>query len=187
MQELYSKYFQKSKVFCFPLLEIKNPEFINTTSTFLSWPGEYLPEDGKLICQYDKWANSYLNPTDLRELDLHSKYERKFQVSEKSTIYVFDMSEYFLDWLWILNGKYSKLSVEYKRKVILHFARNPMQANVIRKILYPAKHYAEFASLIDVPVSIVREVGEVLDPPNFEKEQIILENKLFSIHKGLFQ
>jgi hypothetical protein len=167
-------------VFCFPLLGIKNSANHLLKGTYLAWDGEYNVEDLKLICQVEEHQRRmfYLDLDNVFESN--PMFERKIDISSTNSVYVFDFSNYLNDWLLFVDGKYSMLSIEYKRMVILRFAKNPRQATVIRKILYPSKHYHEFAKIVDVPVSVVREVGEVLDPPDLHKEKLILENKIIS-------
>ena len=49
---LYTKYFQKSKVFVYPLLGIKKGTSVVPNETYIAWNNSYGPEDRKLICLY---------------------------------------------------------------------------------------------------------------------------------------
>jgi hypothetical protein len=42
---LYKKYFQKSKIFIYPLLDIKRGTQIVPSETYLAWNDLYSPED----------------------------------------------------------------------------------------------------------------------------------------------
>ena len=53
LTSIYSKYFQKSKVFIYPLLGIKRGLSVVPKETYVAWEGHYKPEDMKLICVYD--------------------------------------------------------------------------------------------------------------------------------------
>ena len=52
INQLYAKYFQKSKLFLYPLLGLQRgltaPEEV-----YFSWEGKYAPEDQKLILVYN--------------------------------------------------------------------------------------------------------------------------------------
>ena len=50
LTSIYSKYFQKSKVFIYPLLGIKRGLSVVPKETYISWEGHCKPEDMKLIC-----------------------------------------------------------------------------------------------------------------------------------------
>jgi hypothetical protein len=49
---LYRKYFQKSKIFLYPLLDIKRGVSVIPEETYLAWGKSYSPEDMKLVCVY---------------------------------------------------------------------------------------------------------------------------------------
>jgi hypothetical protein len=49
---LYRKYFQKSKIFLYPLLDIKRGTSVIPSETYLAWGTSYTTEDMKLICVY---------------------------------------------------------------------------------------------------------------------------------------
>ena len=53
LNSVYTKYFQKSKVFLYPLLGIKRGVSVVPIETYISWKGYYNSEDMKLICVYD--------------------------------------------------------------------------------------------------------------------------------------
>ena len=50
----YSRYFQKSKSFLFPVLGIKKNSKYPPIDVYLSWDGVYKIEDKKLIVTYQK-------------------------------------------------------------------------------------------------------------------------------------
>lgn len=52
IKSLYDRYFQKSKVFIYPLLGIKRGNSVVPIETYISWDGHYSSEDMKLICVY---------------------------------------------------------------------------------------------------------------------------------------
>ena len=52
LNSVYKKYFQKSKVFIYPLLRIKRGSSVIPTETYLSWNDAYTTEDMKLVCVY---------------------------------------------------------------------------------------------------------------------------------------
>ena len=59
---LYRKYFQKSKIFLYPLLDIKRGTSVVPSHTFVAWNDTYKPEDMKLICLYEtRLDKEYIN------------------------------------------------------------------------------------------------------------------------------
>jgi len=49
---LYGQYFQKSKIFLYPLLDIKKGSSVTPIQTYFGWADVYAPEDVKLIAIY---------------------------------------------------------------------------------------------------------------------------------------
>ena len=52
MKKIYSDYFQKSKVFLYPLLEIKKGIRFVPIQTYVSWNDIYTKDMNKLLCLY---------------------------------------------------------------------------------------------------------------------------------------
>ena len=94
IKQLYNKYFQKSKIFLYPLLElpkVDKDEFF--VETFLKYENVKL-EDCKIICQFNvKNLNFFLNYR--KEKILKSPYfifEK--QLNDNTYIFVFDLSAF---------------------------------------------------------------------------------------------
>jgi hypothetical protein len=51
---LYKVYFQKSKIFVYPLLDIKKGTGVTPIQTYFRWEGNFEPEDNKLVAVYEK-------------------------------------------------------------------------------------------------------------------------------------
>ena len=52
IQSLYKDYFQKSKVFLYPALDIKRVVSVVPIDTYVFWEGHYNMSDYKLSCLY---------------------------------------------------------------------------------------------------------------------------------------
>ena len=52
IKSVYKKYFQKSKVFLYPLLKIKRGTSVIPSETYLAWNDTVSPDDMKLVCLY---------------------------------------------------------------------------------------------------------------------------------------
>mgnify|MGYP006982848022 CR=1 FL=1 len=60
LTSLYRDYFQKSRVFLYPILEIKRGVSVTPIETYISWDGHYKTEDRKFIVLYHlKWQGLY--------------------------------------------------------------------------------------------------------------------------------
>ena len=86
---LYKKYFQKSKIFLYPLLEIKRGTSVVPEETYLSWNNSITPEDMKLICVYHTRTDiEYIN-FEKNVLLKHSRLCDYVWTGDK-TIFTFD-------------------------------------------------------------------------------------------------
>ena len=49
---LYKEYFQKSRIFMYPLLGMKRGSSVTPIETYIAWEGVYEAHDAKLVCKY---------------------------------------------------------------------------------------------------------------------------------------
>ena len=119
LNSIYKKYFQKSKVFLYPILGIKRGSNVVPIETYICWKGYYNSEDMKLICVYNINKN---DEYDLFEKDVLLKHNRLFDLVKIDSVAVltFDFSDLGDDWNHFINGRYSKISLDFK-KTILNF------------------------------------------------------------------
>jgi hypothetical protein len=136
----------------------------------------------KLICVY----NTPNTPTFLHfEKEIVLKHNRLCdycKVDSTTSIYVFDFSDLKSDWHYIIIGAYSKINDELKRKILSYFKDNTANVIYITGYLYPEKYFADYAKILDVDISLLKEVGELCSKPNMEKEKLLIDvSKLESI------
>jgi hypothetical protein len=172
---LYKKYFQKSKIFLYPLLGIKRGTSVVPEETYLSWNNSINPEDMKLVCLYHSRTDyEYIN-FEKNVLLKHSRLCDYVRIDSVKTIFTFDFSDLSDDWLYFLEGKYSKMDVKIKRKILDFFDSNSGNYYYVNSYLFPIPHHKLYAELLDVPVELIKSVVELCDKPNFEKETLVLE------------
>ena len=87
-------------------------------------------------------------------------------------LYVFDFEIYKTDWYNFLMGKYSKLSNVLKRAIKVYYGDKSKEYKYIDSFLYPDKYFDVYAKLLEVDVSSLKEIGELCDPWNLEKESL---------------
>jgi hypothetical protein len=172
---LYKKYFQKSKIFLYPLLGIKKGTKIVPTETYLSWNETIVTEDMKLVCVY-KTVNSieYTN-FENHILLKHTRLIDYVKVNNENSIFTFDFSDLEDDWFHLINGRYSKISISVKRKILEFFDKNGGNYAYIKSYLFPEKHFEIYAKILNVPVELLIEVGELCDKPNLDKEKLKIQ------------
>lgn len=175
LNALYRKYFQKSKIFLYPVLDIKKGTNIVPTETYFSWGEKYGPEDMKLVCVY----HTPNTPTFLHfEKEVILKHNRLCdfcKVDSTTSIYVFDFSDLKSDWHHIINGAYSKINDQLKRKILSYFKDNTANIIYITSYLYPEKYFSDYAEILGVEISLLKEVGELCSKPDMSKEKLLID------------
>lgn len=169
---LYKDYFQKSRIFMYPLLGIKRGVSVTPIETYISWEGYYEPHDCKLMCVYHLRKDSEFILFEKERL-LNNKLFCDFKLLENDkAVYVFDFSCYKQDWLKIINGKYSKISNVYKKHIENFYGKKDNNYAYIESFLYPQKYYSIYAELFSVKEALLVEVEELCSKINLEKETL---------------
>ena len=92
INSIYVKYFQKSKIFLYPLLGIKRGSSVTPVETYISWGDKYSSEDTKLICLYDKREDSEYKKFENNVLLKHTRlYD--YVIYDDQSVFVFDFQE----------------------------------------------------------------------------------------------
>jgi hypothetical protein len=174
LNALYSKYFQKSKIFLYPLLDIKRGSIV-PSETYLGWADNYNPDNMKLICVYKPQETDFYNDFEVETLLKHTRLCDFIKVDSDTSVFIFDFSDYKNDWTFFITGKYSKISDELKRKILNYFDKKSGNYTYVESYLFPEKYVKKYAEILDVPVDLLLSVGELCDKPNLEKEMLLLE------------
>lgn len=184
MKQIYKEYFQKSKVFLYPLLGIKKGVRFVPIQTYISWDNIDLKGD-KLLCLYS--INYHCQDTlkqfeVFKELDLvtHSKYEQYHKLNDEMHLFIFNFSHLKRDLKKFKEGKYSKFTTGTKMKITKFFGNIGSITEFIESYLYPEEYYEIYAELLQIPIETLEEVGELCDKPDmneedFQKEMIEIE------------
>ena len=171
---LYKKYFQKSKIFLYPLLDIKRGTSVVPEETYLGWDTHVTPEDMKLVCvYYTRTDAEYIN-FEKNVLLKHTRLSDYTTAGDKS-IFTFYFSDLDKDWFHIAYGRYSKVSNDIKRKILNFFEKNSGNYVYVKGFLYPETHYSDYARILNVDIELLISVGELCDKPDLEKETLLIE------------
>lgn len=168
---LYAKYFQKSRVFLYPLLQLPKGSGVTPIETYVRWEGRHHQNKQKFICVYHDRNDLEFKKIEKDRLEKHPLYESTLVVEGKKVI-IFDFSKLEKDWYYFLNGEYSKLSYQSKSKISKYFGSKTEHSVYIDSYLYPHKYFDLYARLLDVKTSTIRTVGELCDRPNLHKETL---------------
>lgn len=182
-------YFQKSKVFLYPILDIKKGTSVTPIETYVTW-GDIKTEDLSLICLYYIRDDSEFLHYEDKYLLKNPLFKEYKELDGNKAIYVFDLSGYAEDYEHFLNGKYSHFSQKLKDKIRDSYGANSANYTYIKSYLYPEEYFSTYAELLstnshDVSKmeNLLIEVGELCSKPDFDKENLKLSVKSLDLKK----
>jgi hypothetical protein len=193
LNSVYKKYFQKSKVFIYPLLGIKRGVSVVPIETYINWKGYYNSEDMKLICVYDIRIDNEYKTFEKNVLLSHNRLCDFVKINDQ-VVLTFDFSDLEEDWFHFINGKYSKINVNLKQKILNFFDKYSGNYAYMHSYLIPEKYFNNYAELLGVEPEMLIQVGELCTKPDIDKETLILEpadleniseNKLLNLSKSI--
>jgi len=170
ISSLYDKYFQKSKVFLYPLVELPKTTLISSFQTYIAWENIIRQEDYKLICvfadvdkeEFVKYENKYI---------ITSKYYvDKHLGTNNKCAYIFDLSSFSKDWDNFLKGKYSYFSEKACLLIQRYYGSKFNEYEYVKIFLYPAEYIKLYSELLEVDEKILKNVGELCDIYDINKE-----------------
>lgn len=175
IDSLYRDYFQKSKIFIYPLLGIKRGSAATPEQTYLSWEGHIKTEDIKLITIYEARSDVEYSIFEKNVIFRHPRICDYIELKDNKKLFTFDFSDLKSDFEHVVNGKYSLLTKDIKYKLLNHFDKYSGNRTYLETYLFPEKYFMLYAELLNVQEQLLREVGELCSPPDLEKENLIAE------------
>lgn len=175
--KIYKDYFQKSKIFLYPLLEIKKGVKYVPIDTYLAWEGEYSFKDSKLMCLYkQKSTKSFIKFEEL-ELLSHKYLDDYRELDKDLHLYVFDLISYKRDIQNILKGSYSKMRKKTKEQILDFFGDVGPISEYIESYIYPEYYHEDYAAELAVALEDIQRVNELCSKPDLDKETLKLKMK----------
>ena len=178
IKSVYNKYFQKSKVFLYPLLGIKRGAIVVPSETYVAWDPFYKAEDVKLVCLYHPKEKDEYKKFEEKVLLKHNRLHDLKVIDGNNKLFVFDFSDIEDDWKHFINGKYSKIKPKTKGKIKDFFDVHSANYAYMNSYLYPDKYFGEYAECLDVNVELLEVVGELCAKPDLSKETFIIKKHL---------
>jgi hypothetical protein len=173
---VYTQYFQKSKVFLYPLLDIKKGATYVPRQTYIAWEDMYSIEDTMFLCVYQTPMNERFQRFIDRFILSHELFDKYIQLEDKKHLFIFNLKSRKFDFDNFIEGKYSKISLDSKIKILDFFGSNDKVENYIHSFLSPKDHHEEYAEYLGVDIESIKEVYELCTPPDIEKETLINNN-----------
>jgi hypothetical protein len=168
---LYTKYFQKSRSFLYPALGIKRTAHHSPSGTYIALEGLVGPEDLKLICTFKDDNTDGFKSFEQQMLLSNPLFSSIVHIQDYN-MYLFDFSGYQNDWFNFIMGKYSKFSTPLKKAIKLYYGENSSEYKYMDSYLHPEKYVEVYAKLLEVDPQVLKEVGELCDSCDLEKETL---------------
>lgn len=170
-------YFQKSLKFLFPLLNISSQEKIKPVQTYLTWKGVVNINECKLVCLYELEEFHAYNRFTESVLLKNELLVNHIDIEDDKEVFIFNLTKYKADFKWFLKGRYSKMSDGVKQIILEHYKMNKFSVEYMDSYLNPDKYFEKYASLLNIQEWRLREIGELCDPFDLEKETLVLKEE----------
>ena len=174
--KVYTNYFQKSKVFLYPLLNIKNGIIKVPIQTYIAWEDVYKPNDNKFLCEYLTKKTNQFEKFAYDNLLNNSHFENRIEINEGKQLFIYDFSQYKTDVKKFLKGEYSKFTLNNKIKILNFFSSQKKAGNFIKGFLDPEDVHENYALHLDVDIKFINDIYEVCTPPDILKETLLNNN-----------
>ena len=181
--KLFKTYFQKSKVFLYPLLGIAKGARYVPVETYMSWTDNHLTGDMKLCCVYKQQRTKTYLAFEEKNLLKNKKFFDYRKLDDGTHLYIFDLSNYPQTWLAVLDGMYSKIRCDEKEIILDFFGDVGVVAETIESYLYPEDYHEDYADKLDVDIECIQKVHEVCDAPNIDKETLVKNSTVIQVIK----
>ena len=179
--KLFKTYFQKSKVFLYPLLGIAKGAKYIPKETYMSWENHNPTGDMKLFCVYKhKQTKGFLEFEEKKLLKNKNFFDYK-KLEDNTHLYIFDLGNYPQTWIAVQTGVYSKINEREKKKILKFFGQAGVVAETVESYMYPEFYHEDYAELLNVNLGSIKDTWEVCDPPNLEKETLVKNVKQIEI------
>ena len=182
MNSIYSKYFQKSKSFLYPILGIKKGSYTAPTGTYIAIESLIDAIDVKLICTFKQEDTAEFKNFEEQMLITNPLFDRIIEL-EGYKLYIFDLKVYESDWFNFLLGKYSKLSSTFKKAIKSYYGEKSAEYEYMESYIFPEKYFDVYAKLLDVDVVDLKKIGELCDHCDLDKETLTVPIKSLELLK----
>lgn len=179
IRQLNKKYFQKSTFFLYPLLKI--PKTVIPMDTYVTWDDFFDLDRNVLVCRYKKFVKDTERKTEVEHLIKHPLYLDYYELEDDTIVYVFAIETFQGILELFLKGKYSKFPDSIKDRIVSFYKPETHTRAYMKSYLFPDAFYEIYSELLNVPISLLKEIVELASPPDMEKEKLQLKVKNIDI------
>ncbi len=180
---VYTDYFQKSKVFLYPLLKLGRGLTFVPKQTYIAWENVYSSEDRMFMCEYHTTNNKQFGDFVVEKFLSHPMFQDVLELEEKKQLVIFNLNKLKFDYDYFIQGRYSRFSIDGKIKIQDFFGEDSKTGSYTRAFLSPAESHEEYADYFGVDEELIKEVYEICTPPDMKKETLVDNN--YELHKLL--
>lgn len=176
VSDMYTKYFQKSRVFLYPILQIPKGVVAVPIETYVMWDKNIKETERKFICVYKDRVDLEYKLFEKNKLLQHPLLHST-EIVDGNRLIVFDFSKFAKDWDNFLLGKYSQFDNIVKNRITKWHGNNSSNSVYIDSYINPHKYFDMYARFLTMKVKILKDVGELCDKPDMEKECLTSKTK----------
>jgi hypothetical protein len=157
---VYTEFFQKSKVFLYPLLKIRKGVSHVPVQTYVAWENVYSTENNRFFCEYST--------------KMTSTFKKDYiELNNDKHLFIFDFTAYKSDFQRFISGAYSQFSLNNKISILDFFSNQKKISSYVEGFLSPEDVHELYAKELGVDVEIIQKIYEVCSPPDLKKETFI--------------
>lgn len=175
LKKLYSKYFQKSRSFLLPALNIKKDTKYPSIQSYMQWEGVYTLSNHNLILTYYKRNDPQWDKYFLSTIMANRMFNEYYSIDDEIIAVSFDLHSISEDFEHVIHGRYSMLSKQLKTKIRDFYGYNSPEWAYMESFLFPDRYIPIYGKILDVEEEHIRFTGELCDPPNLDKETLKLK------------
>jgi hypothetical protein len=172
MKSVYTDYFQKSKVFLYPLLRFRSGLPFVPVQTYVCWEHMISINENKFLCEYNVGTTEKFESFSNSYLKKHPLFYEYIKLDEDRHLFIFDFTKYKFDFQNFIHGKYSKFSLNTKIIILNFFGNKGNISKHVSLFLSPNSGHELYAEALGVSIKQIEEVFEVCSIPNLEKETL---------------
>tara|TARA_B110000008_G_C16963166_1_gene560984 strand:- start:682 stop:1290 length:609 start_codon:yes stop_codon:yes gene_type:complete len=173
--KLFSEYFQKSKIFLYPLLGIEKGADFVPHETYISWRDEYSIDDMFLLCLYKEKSTKAFEEFEYEFLLGNKHFFKYYKLKPSYHLYVFDLRMYPQSWVAFQKGMYSKMYTREKDTLQDFFGIDGILGETVESYLYPEYYHDDYAEKLEVNIEMLQEVHETCSKPDLVRENLLLK------------
>lgn len=171
IKNLNKGYFQKSMFFLYPLLKISKK--LLPVNTYISWSYKTGEKKRVLICRYKDFISPADQNMEKQLLLNHAQFVKYYSLEDGTGVYLFTLNDKY-DQVWDLfeKGSYSSFPYHIKMDILSFYRPGTSTYDYINSYLNPSEYYNDYAELLNIEVSVLKNTKELIDKPDVEKETL---------------